>query len=78
MTGQTPQEIAETVDGAEQLKSLVTTVVNDYLAEHRARRAQYARDPALVGDVLRDGNRRANEIAQHTLGRVRAAMGIAY
>lgn len=76
--GETPEQIAERVDGAAQLKALVTTAVNDYLAGHRARRAALARDPQLVGQVLREGNRRANQVAEETLGQVRAAMGMSY
>ena len=73
-----PQQIAEKVYGAAELKSLVTVAVNDYLAEHRARREEFSRDPGLVRDVLRAGNQRANEVAERTLGRVRTAMGMTY
>ncbi|KYH44560.1 tryptophan--tRNA ligase [Branchiibius sp. NY16-3462-2] len=76
--GEAPDQIAGTVSGAAELKALVTTAVNDYLAGHRARRAEFARDPGLVEEVLREGNRTANEIADRTLGRVRAAMGMTY
>lgn len=75
---ESPEAVAEKVSGAAELKSLVTASVNDYLADHRARRAEFARDPQLVSEVLREGNRRANDLAEHTLGRVRAAMGMTY
>jgi tryptophanyl-tRNA synthetase len=75
-----PHEVAAEVGGggAAALKKLVTTAVNDVLAPVRARRAEYARDPGYVRQVLRDGNQRANEIAAVTLAEVLAAMGMTY
>ncbi|WP_058270292.1 tryptophan--tRNA ligase [Olsenella massiliensis] len=79
-TGRKPEEIAEEIGmgGAGQLKRYVTQVVNDYLAPIRERRRRYEDDLDLVKDVLRDGNRRANAIADRTLGEVREAMGMVY
>jgi len=75
-----PGEIAEQVGdgGAGRLKALVTDAVNDHLAPIRARRASLAGEPALVADVLRAGNERANELAERTLAEVRRLMGMAY
>ena len=75
-----PREVAGQIGGggAARLKSVVTTAVNDLLAPIRARRAEYARDPGYVRQVLRDGNERANEIAAVTLAEVQAAMGMRY
>jgi tryptophanyl-tRNA synthetase len=75
-----PREVADEVGGggAAALKRLLSTAVNDLLAPVRARRAQYARDPDYVRQVLRDGNQRANEIAAVTLAEVLAAMGMTY
>ncbi len=64
--------------GAAVLKDLVITAVNEMLAPIRARRAEYARDPGHVRQVLRDGNERANAIASDTLAEVRTAMGMRY
>lgn len=75
---ESPERIADRVDGSAELKALVTEAVNDYLAPHRARRQEFATDPGLVGDVLRDGNRRAGRLAEETLDRVREAMGMTY
>jgi len=79
-TGRTEEEIAEKVGdaGAGALKKVTTDAVNDYLADHRRRREDLARDPDSVRDVLRGGNRRANEIAGQTLDEVRTAMGTIY
>ncbi|AYF77663.1 tryptophan--tRNA ligase [Nocardia yunnanensis] len=64
--------------GAAALKKLATDAVNDYFAEHRARRAAFAADPDFAATVIRAGNRRANEVADHTLDEVRTAMGTIY
>ncbi|UJP11171.1 tryptophan--tRNA ligase [Microbacterium sp. KUDC0406] len=76
--GRTPADVAEEIGngGSGALKRLTATAVNDFLAEHRERRA--AIDPATVSEVLHDGNARAREIAAATLAEVRAAMGMAY
>ena len=75
-TGRTEVEIAEEISGT--LKKYVTQSVNDYLAPIRARREELMQDPAYIADILADGNRRANEIANETLGEVREAMGMVY
>jgi tryptophanyl-tRNA synthetase len=64
--------------GAGALKKFTTDAVNDFFADHRARRAELATDPQHIRDVLRRGNARANEIAEATLDEVRAAMGTVY
>ena len=76
--GRDPGELAAEVGdaGAGALKTLTIDAVNDFLAEHRARRAELT-----VGDaaaVLREGNERAQSIAADTLHEVRAAMGMLY
>ena len=64
--------------GAGMLKRIVTESVNEFLAPHRERRAQYEQDLDYVKDVLREGNRRMNEIANVTLDEVREAMSMVY
>ncbi|MFR9753549.1 tryptophan--tRNA ligase [Nocardia sp. 004] len=64
--------------GAGELKKITTEAVNEFLAPHRRRRNDFARDPDFVRCVLRDGNRRANEEATRTLDEVHAAMGTVY
>ena len=75
-----PVEIAAEIGngGAGQLKKVVTEAVNGYFAPIRERRHQYENDLDYVKDVLRDGNRRANEVAEKTLDEVREAMGMVY
>jgi tryptophanyl-tRNA synthetase len=77
---QDPREFAAGIGsgGAVALKAAVTAAVNDRLAPVRARRAEYAREPGYVRQVLRDGNERANAIASVTLAQVKTAMGMSY
>ncbi|MGE2767185.1 tryptophan--tRNA ligase [Rhodococcus sp. 1.20] len=79
-SGRDEHDLADQIGdaGAGALKELTTTLVNDFLAPHRQRRNDLARDPHHVADVLRVGNERANEIAQQTLYEVRTAMGTVY
>jgi tryptophanyl-tRNA synthetase len=79
-TGRAPEEIADEIGdaGAGALKKYVTETVNEFLAPHRERRAELAKDMDSVRDILHDGNRRANEIAEQTLDEVREAMGMKY
>ena len=69
-------EIGDVGSGA--LKKYVTESVNEFLAPIRERRVQLAGDTDYIKDVLHDGNRRANEIANATLDEVRAAMNMVY
>ena len=52
--------------------------VNEYFAPIRARREELARDMDYIKDVLHEGNRRANQIAEATLAEVQRAMGMVY
>ncbi|RPK62596.1 Tryptophan--tRNA ligase 2 [Streptomyces sp. ADI96-02] len=72
-----PHDVAAEIGdgGAAALKRTVTDAVNGHLAPARARRAEYAADPAYVRAVLRAGNERAAQVAERTLEEVRAAMG---
>lgn len=74
----TPMDVAEELGdaGADALKRLTTEAVNEFLAEHRARRGEFAVDDAAA--VVREGNERAQAIATATLHEVRAAMGMLY
>ncbi len=80
VTGRDPQEIAESIgnDGSGALKRYVTESVNAYLAPIRERRRELEGQPEMVREILHEGNRRANEIANTTLDEVREAMGMVY
>lgn len=75
-----PHEVAEEIGtgGAAALKRHVTEAVNEHLAPIRARRTRYAEDRGHLRQVLRDGNERANAIAEATLDEVRGAMNSRY
>jgi tryptophanyl-tRNA synthetase len=64
--------------GASALKATATEAVNERFAAIRARRAELAGDPGYVRRIVREGNARANEIANSTLNEVRAAMRMIY
>lgn len=79
-TGRTEQDIAAEIgnDGAGALKRYVTESANAYLAPIRERRRELEGQPEMVREILHEGNRRANEIANTTLDEVREAMGMVY
>ena len=79
-TGRTEEDIADEIGnaGAGALKAYVTESVNAYLAPLRERRAELAQNPDYIKEVLHEGNRRANEIANQTLDEVREAMNMVY
>ncbi|MDN5570988.1 MAG: tryptophan--tRNA ligase [Propionibacteriaceae bacterium] len=75
-----PAAIAEEIGngGGGGLKKYLTEVLNEKLAPIRARRAELERNPDYALAVLREGNERANAIADATLAEVREAMGMTY
>ena len=79
-TGRREEDIAAEIGdaGAGALKKYVTESVNGYLAPIRERRRGFEKDLDYIRDILHDGNRRANEIANATLDEVRDAMGMVY
>jgi len=79
--GTTPEALADEVGaaGAGRLKQVVTEALVEHLRPLRARRrALAAGDGPDPLDVLREGNARANAIADRTLADVRRLMGTAY
>ena len=79
-SGRREVEIAEEIGmgGCGQLKKYVTQCVNEYLAPIRERRAELASNKSYILDVLHEGNKQANEIANETLNEVREAMKMVY
>ena len=80
VTDRKPEDIAAEIGdaGAGALKQYVTESVNTFLAPHRERRAELAKDMDTIRDILHDGNKRAQAIAERTLDEVREAMGMRY
>jgi tryptophanyl-tRNA synthetase len=62
--------------GCVDCKKLLAKNINGHLEPFRARRAELAREPGHVWDVLRDGAGRAQRIAEVTLAEVKAAVGL--
>ena len=79
-TGRAEADIAAEIGdgGSGTLKKYVTESVNAYLAPIRERREELLGDMGYIEDVLHEGNRRANEIANATLDEVRETMGMVY
>ena len=79
-TGQSPETVAEQIGdgGGGGLKKAATEAINEHLAPIRARRAELEQAPDHVWNVLREGNARANEVAEQTLADVRSAMQMNY
>ncbi|WP_043496485.1 tryptophan--tRNA ligase [Georgenia sp. SUBG003] len=78
--GRDPYEVATEIGdgGAATLKKATIEAVNEMLAPIRARRAELTADPAYLLQVLREGNERANAVAEATLAEVREAMQMVY
>lgn len=78
--GRDPREIAEEIGdgGGGGLKKYLTEVLNEKFAPIRARRAELEAERGHIEQVLREGNERANAIADATLSEVRQAMGMVY
>jgi tryptophanyl-tRNA synthetase len=62
--------------GCVQCKQLMAKNMNANLEAFRARRAGFAKNPDDVWDVLHDGQKRAQAIAQQTMAEVRQAVGL--
>ena len=64
--------------GDVKVKEYLFEVLDGILAPIRERRAELAKDPGAVYQILKDGTDRANEVAGATLREVRKAMRIDY
>ncbi len=62
--------------GCVDCKKILAKNLNTYLEPFRQRRAELARNPDNVWDVLHDGAARARVLADETLGDVKAAVGL--
>ena len=63
--------------GCVECKKRQAQVLNELLEPMHQRRQQYQSKDILV-DILREGTRRAHQVAQQTMEEVRAAMKIQY
>ena len=57
-------------------KGRLAELINERFAPARQRYAELEKSPYTVRDILRDGGQRAREVAERTMERVRAAVGI--
>jgi tryptophanyl-tRNA synthetase len=79
----TPERLTEIAEqcrkaaiGCVDCKRLLAGGVNEDLAPFRERRAEIAKNPAYVDEVLANGARRAHDIAKVTIEEVREKMGL--
>jgi tryptophanyl-tRNA synthetase len=79
-TGTEPEILADQIgnSGAAGLKKHLTEAVNEYFRPIRERRNHYRSETALIWNILREGNLKANEIANQTLNDLRKAMHMQY
>jgi len=64
--------------GDVEVKTKLSTAVNDMLAPIRARREAAIARPGYIRDVLIEGSRKARVVAQETMERVRGAVRLKY
>jgi tryptophanyl-tRNA synthetase len=62
--------------GCVDCKKILAKNINAHLESFRAKRADLARDPQQVWDILNDGAQRARNIAEQTLAEVKDAVGL--
>jgi tryptophanyl-tRNA synthetase len=62
--------------GCVDCKKILAANMNEYFAPIRARRVEFARDEAATWDMLKDGAKRAEAIAEATMVEVRKAVGL--
>ncbi|NLF32241.1 MAG: tryptophan--tRNA ligase [Planctomycetes bacterium] len=62
--------------GYGQAKNRLAELINALFAGPREKYAAYENDPDTVRDILREGGRRARQVAEATMARVRDAAGI--
>jgi len=79
-----PEELAEIEGkyraggyGYGQAKTRLAELINEHFAPARQRYAELQKEPDYVWDVLREGGRKARQVAEATMQRVRSACGIA-
>ncbi len=80
----TPEDDVKEIDrkcraaaiGCVECKKLLAENLNIHLEPFRQKRADFAKNPDYVWDVLDDGRMRASEIAQQTIREVKEAIGL--
>lgn len=60
------------------IKKRLIEVLENFIAPIRARREDFAKDPKIVMEILKEGTKRAREIAKATMEEVRKAIKIDY
>ncbi len=61
--------------GCLDCKNVVIESINSILAPLQNKRKEFEKNPDIVWDILKEGNKKAREVAQKTMQEVRAAIG---
>lgn len=61
--------------GCLDCKNVVIESINSILAPFQNKRKEFEKNPDIVWDILKEGNKKAREVAQKTMQEVRAAIG---
>ncbi|MDR3116422.1 MAG: tryptophan--tRNA ligase [Bifidobacteriaceae bacterium] len=79
-SNRTPEDIAKEINeaGAGVLKDFAAKSVNNYFQEFRQRRLELSNNLDYVKDIIAQGNKQANIVAEQTLEEVKNAMGLKY
>ncbi len=64
--------------GDVEVKQKLARALNDFLEPFRQRRAEFARQPNIVRDILVEGSKKARAEAIQTIAEARDAMGLTY
>jgi tryptophanyl-tRNA synthetase len=62
--------------GCLECKNVVIESLIELLAPFREKRSEYEKNPQLVWDILKEGNKKARQVAQKTMEEVRSAIGL--
>ncbi|KAF2898570.1 hypothetical protein ILUMI_07598, partial [Ignelater luminosus] len=80
LSGKTEEDICKEVEGLDTLKYkyLVAENIISHLSPIRQKILEFVAEPQHLIDVLKDGARRANEMAEVTAQEVRYKLGLEY
>ncbi|MDR3152122.1 MAG: tryptophan--tRNA ligase [Bifidobacteriaceae bacterium] len=79
-SNRTPEDIAKEIGdgGAGALKDFAAKSVNNYFQQFRQKRLELSNNLDYVKDIIAQGNKQANIVAERTLEEVKIAMGLKY
>jgi len=76
LQGRISRECRSAAIGCVEDKEMMVEILNDFLGPIRERREKYLKNPRDLDVIIQEGNKKAQEVAASTMGRVRKAMGL--